>query len=80
MQKRLEGAKLAASSADTNYQETVKALEESRQLWEREMEVLCQVRELWEHRGSMLVSWQHLGAYAGVMATLRGVCWCHGNT
>ena len=44
MQKRLEGAKLAASTADTSYQDTVKALEESRQLWEREMEVLCQVR------------------------------------
>ena len=36
----------------------------------------------------MLVSWQHLGVYAGVMATLYagvvaalgGICWCHGNT
>eukprot|EP00731_Ephydatia_muelleri_P016968 Em0010g66a len=55
MQKRLEGAKLAASSADTNYQETVKALEESRQLWEREMEVLCQkFQELEEQRLTFL--------------------------
>ena len=49
IQKRLEVAKLAASSADTGYQETVKALEESHQLWEREMEVLCQVRVLRKH-------------------------------
>lgn len=55
IQKRLEVAKLAASSADTGYQETVKALEESHQLWEREMEVLCQkFQELEEQRLTFL--------------------------
>ena len=42
-QKRMEGSRSAANNADTAYQEMVKNLEEARQLWDREMELLCKV-------------------------------------
>ena len=39
----MEGSRSAANNADTAYQEMVKNLEEARQLWDREMELLCKV-------------------------------------
>ncbi len=39
----METSRQAANNADTTYQESVRNLEESRQLWEREMEILCKV-------------------------------------
>ncbi len=41
--RRMETSRQAANNADTTYQESVRNLEESRQLWEREMEILCKV-------------------------------------
>ena len=43
-QKNSEKARASAKNADQLYQESVKSLEESRALWEREMELLCRVR------------------------------------
>ena len=39
----MEGTRSATNNADMAYQEMVKNLEEARQLWEREMELLCKV-------------------------------------
>lgn len=39
----MEGSRSATNNADMAYQEMVKNLEEARQLWEREMELLCKV-------------------------------------
>ena len=39
----MEGSRSAANNADTAYQEMVKNPEEARQLWDREMELLCKV-------------------------------------
>lgn len=47
----MEGSRSAANNADVTYQESVKNLEEARQLWEREMELLCKVRSL-RHSGA----------------------------
>ena len=44
--RKMEVTKQSASTADTIYQESVRNLEDARQLWEREMEVLCKVRLL----------------------------------
>ncbi len=41
--RRMETSRQSANNADTTYQESVRNLEESRQLWEREMEILCKV-------------------------------------
>ena len=41
--RRIETTRLSANNADTNYQESIRNLEEARQLWEREMEILCRV-------------------------------------
>ena len=40
----MEKARAAAGDADLMYQQSIKNLEEARQLWEREMEILCKVR------------------------------------
>ncbi|XP_064387838.1 proline-serine-threonine phosphatase-interacting protein 1-like [Halichondria panicea] len=49
--RRMETSRQSANNADTTYQESVRNLEESRQLWEREMEILCkQFQELEEQR------------------------------
>ena len=42
-QKQSEKARAAAKNADQLYLESVKNLEESRALWDREMELLCRV-------------------------------------
>ena len=42
-QKSMETKRSAANTADQTYKESVKNLEEGRQLWEREMEILCTV-------------------------------------
>ena len=42
-QRRMETSRVAANNADQSYQEAVKNLEESRHLWERELELLCKV-------------------------------------
>lgn len=39
----MEHAKAASQTADVTYQDAVKNLEEARVLWEREMELLCNV-------------------------------------
>ena len=48
----MEGSRSAANNADTAYQEMVKNLEEARQLWDREMELLCKVRRRREGAGA----------------------------
>ena len=39
----MEGSRSASNNADMAYHEMVKNLEEARQLWDREMELLCKV-------------------------------------
>ena len=48
----MEGSRSAANNADTAYQEMVKNLEEARQLWDREMELLCKVGRRREATGA----------------------------
>ena len=48
----MEGSRSAANNADTAYQEMVKNLEEARQLWDREMELLCKVGRRREGAGA----------------------------
>lgn len=43
--RKMDTTRLAANTADTQYQESIRSLEDARQLWEREMEVLCKVGE-----------------------------------
>ena len=42
-QKKMEHSKSTSQTADQTYQDAVKNLEEARVLWEREMELLCNV-------------------------------------
>lgn len=54
-QRKMDTSRTAANNADTAYQEAVRNLEDSRQLWEREMEILCkQFQELEEQRTAFL--------------------------
>ena len=41
--RKMESSRSSANHADQQYQESVRNLEDARQLWEREMEVLCKV-------------------------------------
>jgi proline-serine-threonine phosphatase interacting protein 1 len=53
--KKTETCKVNSNSADVQYQEAVKTLEDARVLWEREMDYLCnKFQELEEHRIAFL--------------------------
>ena len=50
-QRKMEVSKTASENADVTYRESVRNLEEGRNLWEREMEILCRVRSLYAREG-----------------------------
>ena len=45
----MEHTKATSQTADVTYQDAVKNLEEARILWEREMELLCNVSIMWSN-------------------------------
>ena len=68
----MEHAKATSQTADVTYLDAVKNLEEARNLWEREMELLCNVSIMWSN--FYLPMWSTFYCHIIYYAICDGVC------